>query len=143
MFLHKPKVATAAVFFVLGLALGNPTEAASISVPNEKLKYGKTGVGPLKAAPVYGDIFNGAHGTLIKMPSKFVSPVHTHTEDYHAVVVTGVVSNGLPGSPDVPLAAGSHWFQKGNEAHVTKCLSSTECVFFITQQDKFDFFPVE
>jgi hypothetical protein len=143
MFQFRQKIMAATVVVLFGQALSNLAEAESISVPNEQLKYGKTGVGPLKAAPVYGDIFHGAHGTLIKMPSKFVSPVHTHSEDYHAVVVAGVVSNGLPGVPDVPLAAGSRWFQKGNEAHVTKCVSSTECVFFITQEDKFDFFPVE
>jgi len=136
------KKLAAAALVMFGFSLANSAVAASNSVPNEKLKYAKTGIGPLKAAAVYGDIFAGAHGSLIKMPSKFVSPVHTHSEDYHAVVVTGVMGNGLPGAPDVPLAAGSHWFQKGNEAHVTKCLSSTECVFYITQQDKFDFFAV-
>lgn len=134
----KTAVATLLAFTFAGIAA-----ADSASTPNEALKYVKTGVGPLWAAPVYGDIFGGEHGTLIKMPKKFTSPVHTHSEDYHAVVVSGIVANGLPGAPDVPLASGSHWFQKGGEAHVTKCLSSTECVFFITQQDKFDFFTVE
>ena len=143
MLQSKQKITVAALSALFGLMFGTASEAASISVPNEKLRYAKTGVGPLKAAPVYGDTFKSAHGTLLKMPSRFVSPVHTHSEDYHAVVVNGVVSNGLPGAPDVPLAAGSHWFQKGNEAHITKCLSSTECLFFITQEGKFDFFPTE
>jgi len=143
MFQAYRKTVIAAVLATAGSVFANIAAADSVSVPNEKLNYVKTGIGPLWAAPVFGDIFGGKHGTLIKMPKKFTSPVHTHSEDYHAVVVTGIISNGLPGAADVPLATGSHWFQKGDEAHVTKCLSSTECVFFITQQDKFDFFVVQ
>jgi hypothetical protein len=63
------------------------------------------------------------------MPAGFVSPVHTHTEDYYAVVVEGVG----------PLPVGSYWFQRGEEAHVTQCLSETDCLFFIVQPGKFDY----
>jgi len=37
------------------------------------------------------------------------------------------------------LPAGSYYFQKGGERHVTKCISSNECVFFVSQNGKFDF----
>lgn len=84
-------------------------------------------------------MFKGAHSNYVKLPALFTSPPHVHTEDYYAVVVSGVVANGLEGSEDIPLPPGSYWFQKGNEKHVTKCLSSTECVFFVTQSEKFDF----
>src|SRR5215472_2463613 len=57
----------------------------------------------LHAAPAYGDPANGAHGTFIKMPAGYESPIHTHTEGYWAVVVSGVMVNGKPGSPDVHL----------------------------------------
>jgi hypothetical protein len=43
--------------------------------------------------------------------------------------------DGLPGSGDVPLPVGSCWFQKGGERHVTKCISSNECIFFINQNE--------
>ena len=55
------------------------------------------------------------------------------------VVISGVAVNGLPGSTDVPLPIGSYWFQKGGERHITKCISPNECVFFISQNDKFDY----
>lgn len=125
-------------------AADHPAGSASRNVPVTTLKYGPTGVsdgahGELLAAPAYGDLAHGPHGTFIRMPAGFVSPVHTHTEDYWGVVISGVAANGVPGSHDVPLAVGSYWFQKGGEAHITKCLSPNECVFFISQQGGFDY----
>jgi len=120
------------------------TNASSVSTPVTELEYGPTGIsdgmhGELTAAPAYGDLANGPHGTFIKMPAGFVSPKHTHSEDYWAVVVSGVMVNGKPGSADVQLPPGSYFFQKGGETHVTKCISPTECVFFVNQSGKFDF----
>lgn len=118
----------------------------SMPVPVTQLRYGPTGVsdgvhGELNAAPAYGDLGHGPHGTFIKMPAGFVSPLHTHTEDYWGVVISGVGVNGKSGSSDVQLPVGSYWFQKGGEPHVTKCISPNECIFFISQGGKFDYVP--
>ena len=117
---------------------------SSISTPVTELKYGSTGIsdgvhGELQAAPAYGDLGQGPHGTFIKMPAGYVSPTHTHTEDYWAVVVSGVMVNKKPDGPDVILPAGSYYFQKGGEPHVTKCTSPDGCVFFVSQNGKFDY----
>ncbi len=125
-------------------ALAGTEVKPSISTPVTHLTYGPTGVsdgihGELNAAPAYGDLAHGAHGTFIKMPAGFVSPIHIHTEDYWGVVISGVAVNGLPGSKDVELPVGSYWFQKGGERHVTKCISPNECIFFISQNGKFDY----
>ena len=119
----------------------------SVNIPVTQLKYFDTGigkesgVGTLQAAPGYGNLQHGAHGTIIKMPAGFVSDIHIHTGEYWAVVISGVGVNGTPGSADVPLPAGSYWSQKGGERHVTKCISSNECIFFINQSVKFDDIP--
>jgi len=130
-----------------GTALGAaaaPDGRPSISTPVTALQYSPTGVsdgvhGELKAAPAYGDLGHGPHGTFIRMPAGFVSHVHIHTEDYWGVVISGVAVNGVPGSTDIALPVGSYWFQKGGERHVTKCISPNECLFFISQQGKFDY----
>lgn len=115
----------------------------SVSVPVNDVKFFDTGVGPLKAAPGFGDLSKGAHSTFVKLPAGFVSPLHTHTEDYYGVVITGVVANEVDASAkDRPLPPGSYWFQKGKAKHVTKCLSANECVVFITQPGKFDYVNV-
>ena len=136
---------TAAVLAAVSIsAAADPRANPSISTPVTQLTYGPTGVsdgihGELNAAPAYGDLAHGAHGTFIKMPAGFVSPVHIHTEDYWGVVISGVAVNGLPGSADVALPVGSYWLQKGGERHVTKCISPNECIFFISQHGKFEY----
>jgi hypothetical protein len=134
------KLIAAAAFVMMSAAdataASTPTGTASTSTPVTSLHYGATGVsdgvhGELMAAPAHGDIAHGPHGTFIRMPAGFVSPIHIHTDDYWGVVISGVAANGLP--------AGSYWFQKGGERHVTKCLSPNECLFFISQKGKFDY----
>ena len=110
----KSAVILAASLGVSILALAGPSGQSSVSMPVTELKYGPTGVsdgvhGELNAAAAYGDLAHGAHGTFIKMPAGFVSPVHTHTEDYWGVVISGVAANGVPGSKDIPLPVGSYW----------------------------------
>lgn len=144
-------LAAVATFSATSLTFAAPTDdvsgSPSVNVPVTQLKYldtgiGKeSGVGTLEAAPAYGDFNKGAHGTFIKMPAGFVSDIHTHTGEYWGVVISGVGVNGVPGSKDVPLPVGSYWSQKGGERHVTKCISSNECIFFISQSVKFDEIP--
>jgi len=66
-------------------------EGPSVSIPAEEISFIQTGVktekGELQGGPAYGDLQNGRHGTFVRMPAGFKSPVHTHTEDYFAVVV--------------------------------------------------------
>jgi beta-alanine degradation protein BauB len=118
-------------------------EGPSVSIPADQIGFGPTGVrtdvGELMAGPAYGDLTNGKHGTFIRMPAGFVSPEHDHTEDYFGIVINGVGVNGLAGSNDVPLPAGSYWFQRGEENHVTKCISDEDCLFFIYQPGAFDY----
>lgn len=125
-------------------ALAAPADKPSVSTPVTQLQFGGTGVTDaskreLLASPAYGDLSNGPHGTFIRMPAGFVSHPHVHTGDYWGVVISGVAVNGKPGSADVQLPVGSYWFQKGGENHVTKCVSANECLFFISQQGKFDY----
>ncbi len=116
---------------------------ASHSLPVTEIHYSATGIGPIEVAPGYGDMNKGAHSNYVKIPGNFTSPPHTHSDDYYGVVIAGVVGNGAEGAADIALAPGSYWFQKGKEKHVTKCLSATECVFFVTQPGKFDFLMVK
>lgn len=127
--------------FIVAVLIANQDANAgtSVSVPVTDLKYAETGIGPINVAAGFGDMNKGAHSNFVKIPGGFNSPLHVHSEDYYAVVVSGVIGNGTEGAQDIPLAPGSYWFQKGNEKHVTKCLSATECVFFVTQPGKFDF----
>lgn len=137
---HLSRLARALLAASTLLAAQAYAAETSVSVPVSEVKFFDTGVGPLKAAPGFGDLSKGAHSTFVKLPAGFVSPLHTHTEDYYGVVITGVVANEVDASAkDRALPPGSYWFQKGKARHVTKCLSANECVVFITQPGKFDY----
>lgn len=122
-------------------------DSVSVSRPPKTFQFGPTGVktaiGELKASGAYGDLTKGAHGTFIRMPAGFVSALHTHTEDYFGVVIQGVGVNTQNGRNDAELPVGSYWLQKGGEPHVTKCVSKTDCLFFIYQPGKFDYLPAK
>jgi hypothetical protein len=117
-------------------------EGPSVSIPAPEIAFIPTGIktstGEVFAGPAYGNLGTGRHGTFIRQPPGFVSPNHTHTEDYYAVVVKGVIVNTQTGGKEIRLPAGSYYFQRGEEDHVTKCVSETECLFFIVQPGKFD-----
>jgi len=131
---------------IAGLTLAQENIMSS-SLPADKVQFGPTGIkteiGELKAGAAYGDLTKGRHGTFLRMPAKYVSPLHSHTADYFGIVVQGVAVNTQPGNADVPLLVGSYYFQKGKENHVTKCISETDCLLFIYQPDKFDYVPAQ
>ena len=120
-------------------------EGPSVSIPASKIVFTasglKTSAGEVFVGQGYGNFSASRHGTFMKLPPGFVTPNHTHTEDYYAVVVKGVVVNAQTGSKEIRLPVGSYWFQRGEEDHVTKCVSKTECLIFNVQLDKFDFIP--
>ncbi|OYY90180.1 MAG: hypothetical protein B7Y45_08865 [Sphingomonas sp. 28-66-16] len=152
---HKPAIAAlvSATLLASGLAVARstpahpPHEGTSVSVPADDIRFFgsgvKTEVGELRAGPAYGDLQHGRHGTFIRMPAGFVSPAHIHTQDYYAVVIEGIGANGPVGAPSKPLPVGSYWFQRGEEAHVTACLSTSDCLFFIVQPGSFDYVPAK
>jgi hypothetical protein len=141
--------AALALLALSGVIAASPARAeenrTSISIPASKIAFGPTGVktavGELKAGPAYGNLATGKHGTFVRMPAHFVSLLHTHTADYYGVVIQGVAVNTQAGNNDVELPVGSYWFQRGEEKHVTKCVSDTDCLFFIVQPAKFDYVP--
>lgn len=148
---HLAKIAAAIAITASALAGAAIVQAqdvhTSVSRPAPTFLFGPTGVktdvGELKASGAYGDFTKGMHGTFIKMPAHFVSPLHTHTEDYFGIVIQGTGVNTQVGQADVQLPVGSYWLQKGQEKHVTKCVSDTDCLFFIYQPGKFDYVPAK
>jgi beta-alanine degradation protein BauB len=135
----------AVLAFAATAAIASP-ELESRSLPVTQLQYASTGVtdgvhGEVKAATAYGDASRGAHGTFLKLPAGFASPLHTHQYDDWGVVISGVAANGRPSDPDIPLPPGSYFFQKAREPHITKCLSANECVIFLSQPGKYEFTP--
>jgi len=116
--------------------------SATIKVPANQIEFVTSGIrqhgGEIFLGSAFGDVRNGKHGTFMKFTPGFRSLLHSHTFDYYAVVVKGVMSNPEKGEKDSPLPVGSYWYQKGGEPHYTNCLSKDECIIFLVSEGKFD-----
>ena len=100
---------------------------------------------PVYFGAVYGKTFKTPHGTFGKFPVGFTSPTHTHSNSYHAVVISGTITNPMKGDTEKPknLGPGSYWFVPANSVHETSCVSKEPCLFYMYQTTSFDFKPVQ
>jgi hypothetical protein len=117
-------------------------QAKTVKIPASQIKFVHSGIvqhgGEILFGPAYGDLKTGKHGTFLHFPANWASLLHSHTYDYYAVVVKGVMANPEKGEKDEPLPVGSYWYQKGGEPHTTKCISKEECVIFLVSDHNFD-----
>jgi quercetin dioxygenase-like cupin family protein len=99
---------------------------------------GTDGKTRIEFSDAFGDMTSGQHGTFFTFTPGFISPVHTHTYGYYAVVIKGEMENYEVGAAPIKMGPGSYWYQRGKKAHTTVCLSKTSCEIFIVQNQKFD-----
>jgi quercetin dioxygenase-like cupin family protein len=92
----------------------------------------------VKQAYLWGDPTKGAFGALEKFPPGFSAALHTHSADLRIVVLSGTVIHGPEGKPEVRLGAGSYLMLPSTYRHTTACDKSSECVFFLEGNGKFD-----
>jgi quercetin dioxygenase-like cupin family protein len=118
-----------------GTSVSNPASHYSFSDTGARGVNPKTGI---QVANVWGNVTKGAHGAFFRFDPGFVSPLHTHTYDYYAVVIKGDLENYQPGQKPEKLGPGSYWYQRGKQAHTTACVSEQPCEIYIVQQNKFD-----
>ena len=102
----------------------------------------KAGAKGPQTAVLWGDPASGEHGMLFKLPAGMTSPPHTHSADYHAVVITGIGMNYAPDDKaPKEMPPGSYWSQPANMAHITACKAGKECLAYVYMKGKFDFAP--
>ncbi len=98
----------------------------------------------VKVADVWGNHATGAFGAFIKFPGGWAAPLHTHTNDFKMVIVSGTFVQAAEGKPEFRLGPGSYLMQPGgNYKHTTACDKASECVIFSQSTGKFDFKPVD
>lgn len=98
--------------------------------PAFSIVFGKPGV--------IGQPFGG----MFRVPAGGESPLHTHTSDYWAVMVSGTES-AREKAEDAPVAIvpGATWFQPAKAAHINKCMGPEDCVFFVYYPNGMDYMP--
>jgi len=133
--------------FALAAVVSAQTAKAPMFIPAADLKWAPldaTLAPGVMSADVWGDHTTGAFGGFTKFPAGFQTPVHTHTNEYKIVVVSGTFLQAPEGKPVVRLGPGSYLMQPaGSYRHTTGCDKASDCVVFIQSDGKFDLIPVD
>jgi quercetin dioxygenase-like cupin family protein len=119
-----------------------PSKKAMVIVPLESAKFApviaRLPDGP-QMAVLWGDPNTGPSAILLEM-KRGAGPMHTHTADYHLVVIEGTMKHWGSGeneSDAKPLRPGSYWFQPGGLPHADACLSD-KCVMQVVWSGRRD-----
>jgi beta-alanine degradation protein BauB len=100
-----------------------------------------TAPGP-EIAIVSGDLQKGG-AFFLKLPAGAKPGLHTHSADYHAVLISGAHKHWQPGEDKKAkvLPPGSYWYQPGKQAHGDECTGAEPCVIYVVMDGAFDFAP--
>ena len=81
-------------------------------------------------AAAYGDWEKGGHGKFVRIQRGAQIPMHTHSNDYRAVVVSGRMVNLFGGDQKTEVAPGDYFYMAAKRPHSHQCLSEEGCVFY-------------
>lgn len=113
--------------------------AATAAIPSGDIVYTPINEA-IQFGSAWGNFGTGAHGTFGTFIADFITPFHTHTGAYHAVVLEGTMTNPFEGEDNPPqMGPGSYWYVPAGAVHATACVSDTPCRFFFTAEEGFDF----
>lgn len=94
----------------------------------------------VKMAALQGDPGKGAAHFLVKLPGGFQAPLHHHTADHYAMVLSGTIVFTVDGK-ETKLPAGSYFSYTGKRQHVTQCEAGADCVLAVDARNKWDVVP--
>ena len=94
-------------------------------------------------AAAYGDWEKGAHGKYVRFVKGVQIPLHRHTNDYHAVAISGRIVNLFEGGRRVEIAPGDYFYMAAARAQSHECLSDGGCLFYTYGDRLWDYVPYE
>ena len=80
----------------------------------------------------------GAGCQFIKFPKGTLVPVHWHSKDTHAIVISGSFGSAPEGAEPKLLGPGAHQFVPAKLKHSTKCGDAADCVIYSCSVGPFD-----
>ena len=109
------------------------------TVPTSALKWREMIPNVVSFAPAYGDWETGAHAKFARVQPGATVPMHTHTQPYHAVLISGTLTNLLDSAPTrVELAPGDYWYMAAGRAHGHVCTSPEPCLAYVHSDGAWD-----
>lgn len=91
----------------------------------------------------HGDWEKGAHGKYVRFVKGVQVPLHRHSNEYHAVILSGQVVNVFEGGQRVALAPYDYFYMAPMRAHAHECLSEGGCLFYTYGSQLWDFVPYQ
>jgi len=114
---------------------------SAVLIPADDIKWVDVAQFPgVKMAVVQGDANKGPHHAFVKLPAGFTAPLHHHTADHYATVLSGTVVFTVDGQ-EHRLPAGSCFTFTEKKIHVTKCDAGSDCVIYNDVRGKWDVVP--
>lgn len=116
-----------------------------INTPTPSMQWETTPEG-VQFAALQGDRFVEPYMAMVQLPAGLVSPAHTKTANMFGIVISGTMVHTAQTTggtaADIPLPKGSFYKIPAGLPHISKCISSQDCVTFLYQDGQFDFLPV-
>ena len=81
-------------------------------------------------AASYGDWEKGAHGKFVRIDRGAQIPMHIHSNDYHAVIVSGRMVNLFADDQKTAVGPGDYFYMAAKRPHSHDCVSEGGCVFY-------------
>ena len=94
---------------------------------------------------LWGDLQRGPVGILFRFRAGYRAPMHWHTSDYHAVVLSGKSKHWIEGQdePAEGHGPGTYWFQPGKQVHGDFNAGDEPVLIFIYMPNGLDFIPAQ
>lgn len=80
----------------------------------------------------------GSYCRWVKFPKGLAVPLHFHTKDIHAVVISGKWGSAADGQPEKLQGTGGYEMIPGGLKHSTKCGDDADCVTYECSPGAFD-----
>jgi gentisate 1,2-dioxygenase len=134
-------VAAAAAALLTGAAA---SAQSADTLPNSDLKWREMIPNVVYFASAHGDWEKGAHAKFARVQPGATVPMHIHKQPYHAVLISGNLTNLLDSGPTrVELAPGDYWYMAGGRAHGHVCTSTEPCLVYTHSDGAWDLALVE
>lgn len=137
-----------AMKLAFGLALGTASLAqagSGITLLNaDQLDWEVTPEG-VAFAPLEGDRFKTEYMAVVRLPAGTISPPHVKSATMYGVMIKGEMTHVALDQPEGSsqlVSAGAYYKIPAGVAHISSCVSETDCETFLYQDGAFDFRPV-
>lgn len=89
-------------------------------------------------APTHGDWNETAHGKFVRIERDAVVPMHTHSAGYHAVFISGEMTNLYADDVRLRLSKGDYFKIDALQPHAHDCVSDDPCIFYTYSDQSWD-----